>query len=52
MNKLIILFLLLSFTSCSTISEKAGKILPNTPGKDCPSQDERTLKDIFCKEPK
>jgi hypothetical protein len=43
MNKLIILFLL---------SEKTGKILPNTPGKECPSKDERTLKDIFCKEPK
>ena len=52
MNKSVITFLLLNFTACSTISEKAGKIVPNTPGKECPPQDERTLKDIFCKEPK
>jgi hypothetical protein len=52
MNKLIILFLLLSFTACSTISEKTGKIMPNSPGKECPAKDKRTIKDIFCKEAK
>ena len=51
MNKIIISLLLLSFTACSAISEKAGKIIPK-PGKECPAQGERTFKDILCKEPK
>ena len=48
MNKFIIIILMLSFTACSTISDKAGSLLP----KDCPAQGERTIKDILCSEPK
>jgi len=48
MNKFIILMLMLGFTACSTISDKAGSLLP----KDCPAQGERTIKDILCSEPK
>ena len=48
MSKFIILILMLSFTACSTISDKAGSLLP----KDCPAQGERTIKDILCSEPK
>ena len=50
MKKTIIILLLLSFSACSSISDKAGKLKPNI--GVCPPQSERTLSDIFCKEPK
>ena len=54
MNKIILLLLLLGFTACSSISEKAGKLVPkiNSAGIECPPASERTFKDILCKEAK
>ena len=50
MKKMFMLILLLSFTACGTISDKAGKLKPNV--GECPPQAERSLSDIICKEPK
>ena len=50
MKKIFMLMLLLSFTACGTISDKAGKLIPNV--GECPPQAERSLSDIVCKEPK
>ena len=50
MKKIFMLMLLLSFTACGTISDKAGKLKPNV--GECPPQAERSLSDIICKEPK
>jgi len=50
MKKIIMMFLMLGFTACSTISDKVDKLIPNV--GECPPQSERTLSDIVCKEPK
>jgi len=50
MKKIFMLMLLLSFTACGTISDKAGKLIPNV--GECPPEAERSLSDIICKEPK
>ncbi len=50
MKKLIMMFLVLNFTACASISDKAGKLKPNI--GECPPQSERTLSDILCQEPK
>ena len=49
-KKIGLIMLLLSITACSTVKEKASGI--KKIGDTCPPQSERTLKDIFCKEPK
>ena len=49
-KKIVLTFLLLSITACSTVKEKAGNL--KKPGDVCPQKSERTLKDIFCKESK
>jgi|TARA_B100000929_G_scaffold110450_1_gene87526 hypothetical protein len=52
-KKILYIFAFLILSSCSTVKEKTsglkeiGKI-----GKECPPKEERTLKHIFCKEPK
>tara|TARA_B100000780_G_C20671740_1_gene267365 strand:- start:290 stop:445 length:156 start_codon:yes stop_codon:yes gene_type:complete len=50
LNKTIMIFITLILTSCGSISDKAGKLKPNT--GECPPQAERTLSDIICKEAK
>ena len=45
-----LLILLISITACSSVKEKASGI--KKIGDTCPPQSERSLKDIFCKEPK
>ena len=50
MKKIFMLMLLLSFTACGAISDKAGKLIPNV--GECPPEAERSLSDIICKEPK
>jgi len=52
-KKILYIFAFLILSSCSTVKEKTsglkeiGKI-----AKECPPKEERTLKHIFCKEPK
>ena len=52
-KKVIYIFIFVILISCSTVKEKTsglnkiGKIT-----KECPPKEERTLKHIFCKEPK
>ena len=48
MKKLLLIVLMLSFTACSSVTDKISK--PNT--GECPPQSERTIGDIFCTEPK
>ena len=52
-KKFVFIFLLLRLASCATVKEKTSgmKEMGNI-GKECPPKDERTLKHIFCKEPK
>ena len=49
-KKFALLLVLISFTACETVKEKAGSI--KKIGDTCPPKEERTLKDILCKEPK
>ena len=43
----------MSLTSCTTVKDKASGIKEmGNIGKECPPKEERTLKHIFCKEPK
>ncbi len=49
-KKIAILIILISFTGCESIKQKTGNL--KKPGDTCPPKEERTLKDIFCKEPK
>ena len=43
----------ITLASCSTVKEKTGGIKEmGSIGKECPPQEERSLKHIFCKEPK
>ena len=52
-KKIILILFVLTLTSCTTVKEKAGglKEMGNV-RKECPPKGERTLKHIFCKEPK
>ena len=47
-KKLALIIFLISLSGCDSI--KTGNL--KKPGDTCPPQEERTLKDIFCKEPK
>ena len=47
-KKLALIIFLISLSGCESIKGKPFK----KPGDICPPQEERTLKDIFCKEPK
>ena len=49
MKKILLSIIILSFTACGSVKEKASnfKLL-----KTCPDQAERTLADMLCKEPK
>ena len=49
-KKISIIFIMLTFTACTSIRENASKLKPNV-GK-CPPKNERTLADIICQEPK
>ncbi len=49
-KKLAFIIILVSLTGCETIKQKTGDL--KKPGDTCPPKEERTLKDIFCKEPK
>ena len=52
-KKILLMIMFIILASCSTIKEKAGDIKEiGNIGKECPPKDERTLKNIFCKEPK
>ena len=50
-KKIILLFMIITLTSCSTVKEKTSglKEMGNL-GKTCPPKEERTLKHIFCNE--
>tara|TARA_B100000965_G_scaffold145321_1_gene121139 strand:- start:393 stop:557 length:165 start_codon:yes stop_codon:yes gene_type:complete len=52
-KKLALIFIIVSLTSCANVKDKASgvKEMGNI-GKECPPKEERTLKHIFCKEPK
>ena len=45
-----LLLLLISITACSSVKENVSGL--KKIGDTCPPQSERSLKDIFCKEPK
>ena len=52
-KKIAILFILASLVSCTSVKEKASGIKEmGNIGKNCPPKEEKTLKHIFCKEPK
>ena len=50
MKKILILILLASISSCASVKDKASGL--KKIGDTCPPKDERTLKNIFCKEAK
>jgi hypothetical protein len=50
MKKILMFILLVSITSCASVKDKASGL--KKIGDTCPPKDERTLKDILCKEPK
>ena len=50
MKKKLLLILLASINSCASVKEKASGL--KKIGDICPPKDERSLKDILCKEPK
>ena len=54
-KKILFIFVLISLTACETVKEKTSGIKVKDLGnisKECPPKEERTLKHIFCKEPK
>ena len=59
-KKIAYIFIFIVLTSCATVKEKTSGIKEKTSGikeignivKECPPKEERTLKHIFCKEPK
>tara|TARA_B100001057_G_scaffold369038_1_gene372619 strand:+ start:1683 stop:1847 length:165 start_codon:yes stop_codon:yes gene_type:complete len=52
-KKLLFIAILTTLASCSTVKEKTSSIKEmGNIGKECPPKSERTLKHIFCKEPK
>ena len=50
MKKILMFLILVGVTSCTTVKEKASTL--KKIGDTCPPKNERTLKDIFCKEAK
>ena len=50
MKKIILLAMVMSVAACSTVKNTAGGI--KKINDTCPPKEERTLKHIFCKEPK
>ena len=56
MKKIILfLFVFINLTSCEAVKERTDGIKVKDLGnisKECPPKDERTLKHIFCREPK
>ena len=52
-KKVAYIFIFIVLTSCATVKEKTGGLKEvGSFGKECPAKEERTLKHIFCKEPK
>ena len=52
-KKIIYLTVFLALTSCASVKEKTSDLKEiGSIGKECPPKEERTLKHIFCKEPK
>ncbi len=52
-KKIAFAIVFVSLTSCATVKEKSSGLKEmGSIGKTCPPKDERTLKHIFCKEPK
>ena len=52
-KKSLFIIILITLASCSTVKEKTGGIKEmGSIGKECPPKEERSLKHIFCKEPK
>ena len=52
-KKILLTIIFITLASCSTVKEKTSGIKEmGNIGKNCPPKDERTLKHIFCKEPK
>ncbi len=49
-KKIFLVFTTIVLTSCTTVKEKSGNLMPNI--GECPPQEERTLSDIICKEAK
>ena len=53
LKKSLFIIILITLASCSTVKEKTSGIKEmGSIGKECPPKNERTLKHIFCKEPK
>ena len=50
MKNVLMFILLATITSCATVKEKTGGLKGMT--DTCPPKEERTLKNIICKEPK
>ena len=52
-NKILFTIIFITLASCATVKEKTSGVRDmGSIGKKCPPKDERTLKHIFCKEPK
>tara|TARA_B100001057_G_scaffold491988_1_gene583418 strand:- start:1013 stop:1168 length:156 start_codon:yes stop_codon:yes gene_type:complete len=49
-KKIALIFILITLSGCETIKQKTGDL--KKPLDICPPKDERTLKDIFCRESK
>tara|TARA_Y100001970_G_scaffold256986_1_gene335227 strand:+ start:1043 stop:1216 length:174 start_codon:yes stop_codon:yes gene_type:complete len=57
MKKILVpIFILFSLSACETVKEKTSGLKIKDMGsgiaKECPPKEERTLKHIFCREPK
>jgi|TARA_Y100001970_G_C13923204_1_gene694478 hypothetical protein len=52
-KKLLFIIIFVTLASCTTVKEKTSGLKDmGSIGKECPPKEERTLKHIFCKEPK
>ena len=52
-KKFALIIMFFSLASCGTVKEKTSGLKEmGSVGKNCPPKEERTLKHIFCKEPK
>jgi len=52
-KKSLFIIMLITLASCSTVKDKTSSIKEmGNIGKECPPKEERSLKHIFCKEPK
>ena len=52
-KKILATVIFITLASCTTVKEKTSGIKEmGSIGKECPPKEERTLKHIFCKEPK